>query len=57
LASFGIFWLLFKLYLAASSNEVEVLIDHSTTVEESPDQFTVEKKCFNIAAILQKESQ
>ena len=40
-----------------SSNEVEVLIDHSTSVEESPDQFAVEKKCFNIAAILRKESQ
>ena len=41
----------------SSSNEVEVLIDHSTSVEESPDQFTVEKKCFNIVAILRKESQ
>lgn len=40
-----------------NSSEVEVLLDHGTSIEKSPQQFTVEKKQFPIAAILRKESQ
>ena len=41
----------------ASNNDVELVIDHTTSIKKAADQFDIEKQFFTIAEILRKESQ